>query len=139
MADDLDARSLTAFFVTDEYGYWLLLEEANRDQVRSSLNQICLTVFWGPASSDSISMRYVDRFTSLVGRWPTYSEPLFHAAILLLATAVREGGPRSSAIHGYLPGLGESREPYMGMTGPISFNDERTPPLHMIKADGLPG
>ena len=59
-----------------------------------------------------------------------------HDALMLLAHAVREVGPNRAAVRGYLESLGGTRPPYHGITGDITFQRPRTPPLVMTRLRG---
>jgi branched-chain amino acid transport system substrate-binding protein len=116
-------------------GDGVLLSDSIRAAVDFDLSQVYLTVFWDPTSLDSESRSFSERFRALNGRRPTHSEALFHDAVMLLTTAVREGGADRGAVRDYVISLGVTREPYAGVTGPISFLAERSHPIHIIRAD----
>ena len=50
---------------------------------------------------------------------------------MLLTAAVRDVGPDRMAIRNWLESLGRTREPWMGVTGPIAFSRQRSEILRM--------
>jgi branched-chain amino acid transport system substrate-binding protein len=123
-------------FVT---GDGVQISSALVDPLGSSLSQVYATLFWNPDSPDSASQDFAERYRTLHHRPPMHQEALFHDAIMLLATAVRDGGADRRAVRDYIHSLGVSREPYPGVTGPISFSAERSQPVRIIRADSLVG
>ncbi|HWP69937.1 MAG TPA: hypothetical protein VNM36_02510, partial [Gemmatimonadaceae bacterium] len=56
---------------------------------------------------------------------------LQYDAFMLLAAAVRDVGPDRMAIRNWLESLGRTRQPWIGVTGPIAFNNPRSEILRM--------
>lgn len=86
--------------------------------------------FWEPRP-DSINAAFVNRVQPSLGRQPTASQALQYDAFMLLAAAVREVGPNRLAIRNWLESLGRTRQPWIGVTGPIAFNRPRSEILRM--------
>jgi hypothetical protein len=58
---------------------------------------------------------------------------MIYDAFMLLGQAVREAGPDRAAIRRWLESLGGSRPAWRGITGPISFHEERRHVIHVIR------
>jgi ABC-type branched-subunit amino acid transport system substrate-binding protein len=86
--------------------------------------------FW-VGGSDSMNRAFVDRLRGKLNQPPRASHALQYDAYMLLAAAVREAGPDRRAIRRWLESLGVSREPWLGVTGPIAFNRPRSEILRM--------
>jgi len=71
---------------------------------------------------------------------PHPSQALAFDAVMLLARAVHDAGPRPDAVRRYLTELGRSLPEYAGVTGPISFGPSAHRPLYMLRfgAHGFP-
>jgi ABC-type branched-subunit amino acid transport system substrate-binding protein len=86
--------------------------------------------FWEPRA-DSLNRLFLDRVKPALGRVPDASQALQYDAYMLLAAAVRDVGPDRMAIRNWLESLGRTRQPWMGVTGPIAFNRPRSEILRM--------
>ena len=86
--------------------------------------------FWEPAG-DTLNAAFLKRLQPLLGRQPDASQALQYDAYLLLAAAVRDVGPDRRAIRTWLESLGRTRQPWMGVTGPIAFTRPRSEILRM--------
>jgi branched-chain amino acid transport system substrate-binding protein len=73
--------------------------------------------------------------------WPALEDQavLSYDAVLLLAAAMAEAGPRREAIRDWLAEVGLTRPPFVGASGPISFdaNGDREPSYHLVEV-GVP-
>ena len=67
---------------------------------------------------------YLETFTRLLGTPPRGEDAMIHDAIMLAATALREGRGDPHEIRRWLNELGVARPPYEGVTGPIEFRRE---------------
>lgn len=95
------------------------------DSAGPALPQLYVIGFWDPTAQDAGSRAFAARFEQLTGRRPHASAAMAFDALLLLAHAVDVAGSRPAAIRGYLRSLGENRPPYQGVTGAISFREDR--------------
>ena len=86
--------------------------------------------FWEPAD-DTLNAAFLKRVQPLLGRQPEASQALQYDAFMLLAAAVRDVGPDRMAIRNWLESLGRTRQPWIGVTGPIAFNNPRSEILRM--------
>jgi ABC-type branched-subunit amino acid transport system substrate-binding protein len=86
--------------------------------------------FWQPGT-DSLNRAFVARIEQALHHSPDASQALQYDAYMLLAAAVREAGPSRSAVRDWLKSLGRTREPWLGVTGPIAFNRPRSEILRM--------
>ena len=76
---------------------------------------------WLPRPGDSVARSYIDRFRRILGRAPRPEDAMIHDALMLAATALREGHGDPHQIRRWLLALGVSRPPFQGVTGPIDF------------------
>jgi len=90
--------------------------------------------FWEPRA-DSVNAVFLDRVKPALGRVPDASLALQYDAYMLLAAAVRDVGPDRMAIRNWLESLGRTRQPWMGVTGPIAFTRPRSEILRMTAPD----
>ena len=90
-----------------------------------------VVAFWLPDAPDTLSRDFVARFRRVVGRDPQSTDAMSHDALLLAATAIRAVGAKRAAVREYLRALGGSRPPFMGVTGPITFMQDRPSRLVM--------
>lgn len=86
--------------------------------------------FWEPGT-DSLNRAFVAMVQGTMHRPPDASQALQYDAYMLLAAAVHEVGPSRSAVRKWLESLGRTREPWIGVTGPIAFNRPRSEILRM--------
>lgn len=82
------------------------------------------------------SRAFVERFTRLTGHEPQSTDAMNHDALLLVARAAREVGPKRSAIRDYLRALGRTQPPYRGVVGAIAFTPDRPLLLHVARLRG---
>ena len=92
--------------------------------------------WWSPDLPDTLSRAFAARFTALAGAAPTPTEAMYDAALLVLARAVRDGGPSPAAVRRYLEELGAARPPFPGVTGPVAFQPGRRANLWMTRVAG---
>ncbi|HWA40526.1 MAG TPA: hypothetical protein VG712_02885, partial [Gemmatimonadales bacterium] len=86
---------------------------------------------WLPSPGDSVARTYIERFRRILGRPPRPEDAMLHDAVMLAATALREGHGDPHAIRRWLLALGVSRPPYQGVTGPIDFREDRERPFRL--------
>lgn len=91
--------------------------------------------WWHPGLADSTSRAFVARFRGETGRLPSASDAMMYDAVMLLAEAVREAGPRRRSVREWLAELGTSRPPYQGVTGSICFTADRPVNLVMTRVE----
>jgi branched-chain amino acid transport system substrate-binding protein len=109
------------------------------EQAGPAAGRLHVATFWLPDAPDSVSQAFVRRFQATNGSTPHATEALGRDALILLATAVREVGPRPERIRQYLADLGRTRPPFVGVTGEITFQPDRPPRLVMARfVNGLP-
>jgi branched-chain amino acid transport system substrate-binding protein len=113
----------------------LLMPDLARE-VGDAAPAVYVASFWLADSPDSASRGFVERFRRVNGREPLGTMAMTHDAIMVLAAAVREVGPRPPAIRRYLESLGRERPPYLGITGPITFQPGRTGNFVMARLEG---
>lgn len=107
------------------------------DAVGPAADALYVVDFWVPNGTPE-SRDFVERFRRLAGFEPVGVHAMSHDALMLLAHAVREVGPRREAIRDYLRSLGRERPAYQGITGPISFHAGRPTNLVMARlVDGV--
>ena len=92
--------------------------------------------WWDPASADPRSRDFAERFQRTAHRTPSPADAMFYDAIMVVAEAVREAGPRPEAVRRWLGALGTTHPPFDGVTGPISFSPDRRVNLRMMQAAG---
>ena len=92
--------------------------------------------WWSPDLPDPSSRAFAARFTALAGAAPTPTEAMYYDALMVLARAVRDGGPNPAAVRRYLTELGAARPPFPGVTGPIAFQRGRRANLWMTRLGG---
>jgi len=96
-------------------------------------DSIYVVAFWLPDVPDSMSRAFVARFRRITGRDPTPDDAMNHDALMLMAEGVRAVGPDRAALRRYLETLGQSRPPYHGVTGEITFLAGSSPRLVMAR------
>jgi branched-chain amino acid transport system substrate-binding protein len=92
--------------------------------------------FW-EAGDDSLSSALIARSQRVLGRSPSAADALMFDAFLLMHHAIQVVGPDRDAIRRYLQSLGQSREPWLGVTGPVAFNRVRATLLRMELPESL--
>lgn len=103
------------------------------DAAGPAADSVYVVAFWLPDGSDDASRAFIERFTRITGHPPQSSDAMGRDALLLVAHAIREVGARRAAVRDYLRSLGRTRPPYEGVTGPISFTEDRPPRLRMAR------
>jgi branched-chain amino acid transport system substrate-binding protein len=110
--------------------------EAGSRQLREiagvALGRLHSVVFWRADPADSATQEFRERFRRTVGRDPDDTDAMIYDAFMLLGQAVREVGRDRAAIRQWLESLGQSRPPWHGLTGPVSFQEERRGVIHLI-------
>ncbi len=97
--------------------------------------RIRIATGWQPRS-DSATAHFIEAFTRAHGgKRPRGDEALLYDALLVAATALRETNGRPARVRDWLASLGRSREPVLGITGPISFTADRGARLFMRTVD----
>jgi len=99
-------------------------------------DSLYVVALWLPDAPDSLSRAFVERFRRVTGDAPQSADALSHDALMLLADAIREVGPRPAAVRRWLGSLGVARPPYAGVTGPIAFATGARPRLLMARLEG---
>lgn len=98
----------------------------------AAIDRIVNVSFW-VSGGDSLSRAFEDRFERVAGYAPTGNDAMRYDALRLAVAAVRAAGPDRMAVRRWLESLGVTREPYAGVTGPISFVAGRQLPLVMVR------
>ena len=80
---------------------------------------------------DSLNNAFLALVRPAINRLPDASQALQYDAYMLLAAAVRDVGHDRAAVRNWLESLGRTREPWIGVTGPIAFNRPRSEILRM--------
>jgi ABC-type branched-subunit amino acid transport system substrate-binding protein len=93
--------------------------------------------WWSPDLPDAASRAFAAAFQRVSGARPSAAEAMYYDAIMLAAEAVREAGPRRSAVRRWLSELGTLRPPYRGVTGPIAFGTDR--PVNLLMTHVVDG
>jgi ABC-type branched-subunit amino acid transport system substrate-binding protein len=143
-ARDFSTRFLVPFLLegvpqlTFVAGDGALVRGQKREVLEPYLDRIYQTVFWYPKAEEEKSRAFVQAYRSIQGTDPGHDDALFYDGLMLLAEAVRAVGPEPGQMREYLLSLGEERPPFEGITGPISFAEERDYPVFIIRADRLP-
>ncbi len=101
-----------------------------------AVDAVYVVSFWMADATDSLSRAFVARYRRLVGVDPVGAQAMSHDGLMLLAQAIREVGQDRPAIRAYLLSLGRGRPPYLGVTGPISFQADRAERLVMMRMQG---
>jgi branched-chain amino acid transport system substrate-binding protein len=97
-----------------------------------------LVSLWVADTTDARYREFESRFRQLTGETPNPTDVLTYDALMLLVTAAVESGGDPAAVRRWLVGLGRSRPPYQGVTGPITV-DGSNRPLTMVRlVDGQP-
>ncbi len=109
---------------------------AFREVAGDAVERTHAVVFWLRTAEDSASRDFTARFRRIVGRDPEDGEAMIYDAFLLLGQAIREVGPARDRIRRWLESLGDSRPPWIGVTGPVSFREERRHVLSLVRPPG---
>jgi len=107
--------------------------EVLREHLAGVEAELYVAGFWFPTRDDPEDEAFVASFRELAGRDPTWAEAFAYDGLLLLATAAREEGADRERIRAHLEALGEDDPPYPGVTGPIAFNGQTSPPLMVAR------
>lgn len=86
---------------------------------------------WFLADADSVGQAYIRRFQRILGRLPRAEDAMIHDALILAATAIRNGQGEPRQMRPWLLSLGVSRESFPGATGPIDFRTDRPRPFRL--------
>ena len=86
---------------------------------------------WFRTGLDSAKQAYVERFHRIVHQWPRGEDALIHDALMLAATARREGKDDPRQIRLWLLSLGVTRPPFQGVAGPIDFRADHPRPFRL--------
>lgn len=109
------------------------------EQAGSAADSLYLTAFWVADTSDPVQRDFITRYRLETGREPTPFEAMRYDALIVLAQAIREVGPDRIRIRDWLASLGESRPPFHGVTGEITFRRGERRNLYLVRLrDGLP-
>ena len=100
------------------------------EQVTGDPGVVIAVTFWDAGQSER-SRAFAAAFRQATGTPPNVAHALSYDAVMLLGTAVQEAGPDRAAIRRWLERLGRDREPYQGITGPISFPISAENRLHV--------
>ena len=106
------------------------------DAAGPAADSVYVVAFWMPDAPDERSRAFSAAYRRVVGREPESADAMSYDALMLMATAVREGGPEPAAVRRYLEELGRSRPPYAGVTGQISFAADAPRRLLMAQLHG---
>jgi hypothetical protein len=125
------ATCLARLLTPDLPGIWLLGadgveltgEEARAFPVEA--RERFRTVVFGMLGHDSLTAPFLARARRILGRDPRPSEALVYDGFMLLATAIQSTGGSRAAVRRWVAGLGRSRPPWQGVTGPIGFGAPR--------------
>lgn len=107
-----------------------------RELLGDAARNVYVVAFWLPDGADSVGRAYAERFRRITGAEPTGTHAMTHDAIMVVATAIREVGPRPERIRRYLASLGRERPPYAAVTGPVSFGRDRPGSVVMTRVSG---
>jgi branched-chain amino acid transport system substrate-binding protein len=113
----------------------VVLDRAYSDSLESAEPPVYAVAFWHPDSPREQSRAFVERWRRRPGTPPDGTDAMYYDGMLLLAEAVRAVGADRSAVRQYLADLGQSRPPYEGVTGRISFGPGRPINLVMTRLD----
>lgn len=97
--------------------------------------RVYAVAFWHPDSPREQSRAFVKQWMRHPGAPPDGTDAMYYDGMLLLAEAVRAVGADREDVRQFLEGLGRSRPPYEGVTGPISFGPGRSINLVMTRLD----
>jgi branched-chain amino acid transport system substrate-binding protein len=104
-----------------------------REIAGKAMDRLYSVVFWRGTEGDSATRAFADRFQRIVGSPPDHADAMIYDAFMLLGQAIREAGPDRAAIRRWLESLGGSRPAWQGITGPVSFQEERRHVIHVIR------
>ena len=100
-----------------------------------AIDLVHVVAFWTPESPDSLSRVFVERYRGRVGRDPLARDAMAYDAMMVLVQGVREVGPNRHAVRRYLRELGDTRPPYRGVSGEVSFRPDRPARLVMVHVE----
>lgn len=102
-------------------------------------DSLYLTTFWVADTTVPVQRDFIRRYRLETGREPTAFEAMRYDAVMVLAEAIREVGPDRAAIRDWLRSLGDSRPPYRGVTGAITFRPGARRNLVLVRLkEGVP-
>lgn len=109
------------------------------EQAGPAADSLYLTSFWVADTTDPVQRDFIARYRLETGREPTPFEAMRYDALVVLAQAIREVGPDRLRIRDWLASLGESRPPFHGVTGEITFRRGVRRNLYLVRLrDGAP-
>jgi len=109
------------------------------EQAGSALDSLYLTSFWVADTTDPVQRAFITRYRLETGREPTPFEAMRYDALIVLADAIRAAGPDRLRIREWLASLGQSRPPFHGVTGEITFARGVRRNLYLVRLrDGIP-
>jgi ABC-type branched-subunit amino acid transport system substrate-binding protein len=109
-----------------------------REIAGKAVDRLHSVVFWRGNESDSATRAFTQRFRRIVGSPPDHADAMVYDAFMLLGQAVREAGPDRAAIRRWLESLGGSRPAWQGITGRVSFQEERRHVIQVMRPAGAP-
>lgn len=97
-----------------------------------------VSLFYHPDLPTQGNMEFVVSYREKAAFPPTYKSALVYDALLLLHQAALDGAQTREEIRAYLAGLGDKHPAYQGVTGAITFNENREAfrPLHLGIIEG---
>jgi len=99
--------------------------------IRNWSANLYVAAFWHPEVPRPESKAFLELYRREAGvPPPSGTNAMFFDSLMMLATAVRDVGPRGDDVSAYLLSLGVSRPPYQGITGPLSFQPRR--PVNLV-------
>jgi branched-chain amino acid transport system substrate-binding protein len=109
-----------------------------REIAGKAVDRLHSVVFWRGNESDSATRAFTQRFRRIVGSPPDHADAMVYDAFMVLGQAVREAGPDRAAIRRWLESLGGSRPAWQGITGRVSFQEERRHVIQVMRPAGAP-
>jgi branched-chain amino acid transport system substrate-binding protein len=79
--------------------------------------------FFNPLNAGPEYDELADRFRSVADHTIGSEEALTYDAVMLVAEALRHGTATRLGVRNYLQSLGGDRTPYVGLSGPVSFDE----------------
>ena len=141
-----EAARLAALIFERDRSIRLLAADGAFDQASTlveaagaAADSLYLATFWVPDTAVAVQRNFVQRYRLESGREPTPFEAMRYDALMVLAQAIREVGPDRTRIRDWLTALGDSRPPYAGVTGDITFRKGARRNLFLVRLrDGVP-